>query len=131
MGTMCYNDIIKPKEHDRLEPQELARAIIEAIYDRRGFNILLLDIHSLSAVADYFVISSGNNPLHIRAIAQEVGEKTGALGQGPFRVEGEAEAGWMVMDYGSIVVHIFAPAQRAYYDLEGLWEEAPLVVSLQ
>jgi ribosome-associated protein len=67
----------------------------------------------------------------MQAIAEEVEERGRELGQGPLRTEGEAEAGWVVMDYETVVVHIFTPAHRAFYDLEELWKEAPLVVSLQ
>lgn len=101
------------------------------IADRKGENILLLDIGDVSILADYFVIASALSERQTKAlmnaIRQEVKEE---FGRNPLRVEGEPSSGWVLMDYGVVVVHLFAPEARAYYDLEGFWEEARVVVRM-
>lgn len=72
-------------------------------------------------VADYFVLASGTSNIHIRAIVDNIVQKMKAEGQRADRVEGYAEAKWVLVDYGDVVVHIFAPEEREFYDLETLW----------
>jgi len=92
----------------------------------------LLDIRRVSLLADYFVICSGASERQVRAIVDEVLEKvkkeTGIV---PLNVEGGASSGWVLVDYGSVIVHIFAPSLREYYSLEKLWSEATMVVRVQ
>ncbi len=90
----------------------------------------MLDLRPVSLIADYFIICSGNNERHLRAIIEEIDGKEAGSAIRPFRVEGTPESGWVVLDYSSVVIHILIPALRSYYDLEGLWEDAPLVVSI-
>ncbi len=93
---------------------------------------MLLDIRPVSLITDYFVIATGETRRQITAVVETVIEKVRELGgQKPLAVEGTAESGWVVLDYGGVVVHIFAPEERAYYNLEQLWREAPLVVRVQ
>jgi ribosome-associated protein len=90
-----------------------------------------LDIHELSPVADYFVICSADSERQIKAIVEAVTQLTKQLYQAlPWYVEGEAESGWVLIDYGDVVVHAFAPEVRAYYDLEGLWHRAPVLLKM-
>jgi ribosome-associated protein len=90
-----------------------------------------LDIHELSPVADYFVICSADSERQIKAIVEAVAQLTKQLYQAlPWYVEGEAESGWVLIDYGDVVVHAFAPEVRAYYDLEGLWHRAPVLLKM-
>lgn len=91
----------------------------------------MLDLRPVSLIADYFIICSGNNERHLRAIIEEIKEKGDGDAIRPLRVEGTPESGWAVLDYSSVVVHIFIPALRSYYDLEGLWKDAPLVVIIR
>jgi len=99
--------------------------------DKQGEDILLLDIRDISILADYFLIGSANSERQAKAIVGGVKEAIKqAFDVRPLRVEGEAGAGWVLMDYGSIVVHVFAPEVRAYYDLEGLWQEGQIVVRM-
>jgi len=111
---------------------ELARGIVELIADKKGSDIVLLDIRRVSLLADYFVICSGASERQVRAIVDEVLEKvkkeTGIV---PLSVEGGASSGWVLVDYGSVIVHIFAPSLREYYSLEKLWSEATMVVRVQ
>lgn len=100
--------------------------------DRQAEDIVLLDIRPVSLITDYFVIATGETRRQITAVVESIIEKIRELeGQKPLAVEGTAESGWVVLDYGGVVVHIFAPEERAYYNLEGLWREAPLVVRVQ
>jgi ribosome-associated protein len=91
--------------------------------------VVLIDIQDISILADYFVIGGVDSARQARAVIEEV--KQGAreaFDIRPYRVEGDADSGWVLMDYGSVVVHLFAPEKRAYYDLEGLWRDGRVVV---
>jgi len=90
-----------------------------------------LDIHGLSSFADYFVICSGENERQLRAITRALVEHPALTGFRPGRTEGSATAGWILLDYGEVIVHIFAVDQRDYYRLEELWAEAPTLLSIQ
>ncbi|HIC93281.1 MAG TPA: ribosome silencing factor [Anaerolineae bacterium] len=115
---------------DKLDSIELARTIIDAIAEKKGSDILLLDIRPVSLLADYFVICSGETERQIKAILDEVLERTKRAKVLPLHIEGEPPSGWVLMDYGSVIVHIFAPAERDYYRLEELWSDAPVVVKV-
>ena len=118
------------KREDELDSIELARTIIDAIAEKKGSDILLLDIRPVSLLADYFVICSGETERQIKAITDEVLERTTKAKVVPLHIEGEPPSGGVLMDYGSVIVHIFAPAERDYYRLEELWSDAPVVVKV-
>lgn len=111
--------------------RDLALRIAEVIADTPAANTIVLDIHGISPVADYFVLCSGENERQVRAIARAVTEKLGESGIRPERVEGSAASGWILIDYGDVIVHIFEAAQRAFYRLEDLWSEAPTLLAIQ
>ena len=116
-----------------LEWLELARFIVEVVEDRKAEDILLLDLRPDVVIADFFVICSGNSDRQLRALADNVREKVKEQYQVlPYSTEGAAESGWVLMDYGDIVVHLFAEDKRQFYDLEGLWRaEANVLLSIQ
>lgn len=118
-------------EEEGLEPDELARRIVDAVSDKQAEDVLLLDIRSVASFADYFVIASGQTSRQIRAIIESVEEAADEAGLKPMGIEGEPDSGWVLIDYGDVIVHIFAPDERAYYDLEGLWHAATPVVRIQ
>ncbi len=91
----------------------------------------MLDLRSVSLLADYFVICSGESERQVKAIADEVTEKTKEEGVRPLHIEGDSSSGWMLVDYGGVIVHIFAPIMRGYYQLEKLWGDAAVVVRMQ
>jgi ribosome-associated protein len=92
---------------------------------------LLLDIREISILADYFVIGSTISDRQAKAVVAGVKEEvTRSLGARPLHIEGESASGWILMDYGGVVVHLFTPEMRAYYDLEGLWRDARVVVRM-
>ncbi len=100
--------------------------------EKLGEDILLLDISGLSLFADFFVICSGNSERQLRALVASVRETLKKdLGILPHHVEGESYSGWVLLDYVDIVVHIFTPELRAYYDLEGLWQEGKVLLRMQ
>jgi ribosome-associated protein len=119
-----------PRE-DRLETLDLAHAIVDAIGEKQGDNVVLLDIRTLSTIADYFVICSGKSDRQLKAIVEGIGEHTRRnLGVDPRRIEGDAASGWVLVDYSDIVVHIFTPQTRAFYSLEALWKDAPVLLRM-
>ena len=94
-------------------------------------NTLVLDIHAISPIADYFVICSGENERQLRAISRDVVEKMMSEGIRPERTEGDPPSGWILIDFGDVIVHIFDVDQRAFYRLEDLWSEAPTLLAIQ
>jgi ribosome-associated protein len=115
----------------KLDPNEMARKIVEIASDRKAEEIVMLDISKISIIADYFVICSGTGDRHVKAIAREIDEKLRDEGVKPYNVEGITEGTWVLMDYGSVWVHIFVPATREFYHLEQLWAGAQPVLVVQ
>ncbi|MDY7078560.1 MAG: ribosome silencing factor [Chloroflexota bacterium] len=110
---------------------KLARHIVETIADQKGEDVLLLDIRDVSILADYFVIGSVTSTRQAKAIIGDIKQGTKqAFDVRPLRIEGEAITGWVLMDYGSVVVHLLTPEMRAHYDLEELWRHGRIVVRM-
>ena len=109
----------------------LALQIADIISDTPASNTLVLDIHQISPFADYFVICDGENERQLRAIAREIGDSLSKQGVRPERTEGSPNSGWILMDYGATVVHVFDVDQRAFYRLEELWSDAPTLLAIQ
>jgi ribosome-associated protein len=95
--------------------------------ERKAEGITVLNVAKMAFFTDYFVIATGRNNRQIRAIAREVMSRMRALGQPVVGIEGEADSGWVLIDLGGAVVHLFSPAARGLYDLELLWGAAPRV----
>jgi ribosome-associated protein len=104
-------------------PAQVRRAIAAA-QDRKGSDVVVLDLRPAHAFADYFVIVSGQNTRQIKAIADAVQESLGERGSKPAHVEGYDRAGWILLDYFDFIVHVFSPEMRAFYALERLWGSA-------
>lgn len=111
--------------------RDLALRIADILADTPATNIVVLDISDVSSFADYFLICSGDNERQLRAIQSAITEGVGHAGREVRRVEGNAESGWLVVDFADVIVHIFDAEEREYYRLEQLWEEAPVVLSIQ
>jgi len=105
--------------------------IVDAIAERLGSDIVMLDMQGVSLLADYFIICNAESKPQFNAILDEVETQVKAVGRRRLHVEGKADSGWVLLDYNHVVVHIFNPELRAYYDLEDLWKEARLVVRIQ
>lgn len=114
-----------------LDTAQIARAAVDIASDKKASDVLLLDIREVTTIADYFVICSGNNPRQIQAIAEAIDEELGKQGARLLHREGNADNGWLLLDFGAIIVHIFGAKEREYYRLERLWSAAKTVVYLQ
>lgn len=109
----------------------LARRIVELAEDRKASDIVLLEIGGLTTLADYFVICSGQSDRQLGAIVDGIAEGLREEGVRPIGREGKANAHWLLIDYGSVIVHVMAPPERDFYQLEKLWADAPLLLRLQ
>ncbi len=110
---------------------EIAHTIVTALEECKGEDILLLDINEISIIADYFVICSGTSPRMLDALLDSVVKDVKVTYKMLPRSEGISQSGWVLVDYGSIVVHLFLPNRRDYYNLEDLWRESKVVLHLQ
>ena len=106
------------------EAEKMAKIAKEALEDKKGEDIKVLDLNGLSNIADFFVIGSGNNPNQIRAMADRVNEKLFKEGYKLHHSEGYSGGMWILLDYGSLIVHIFDKEQRNFYALERVWGDA-------
>ena len=110
------------------ETQQLVNAIVDGMKQKKGEQIIVADLSSIGeTICKYFVICQGNSPAQVSAIADAVEEATQkAKNIKPVAVVGQQNAEWVAMDYTDVIVHIFQPLARAFYDLEHLWADAQL-----
>lgn len=108
-------------------PIEKLQAIAQIIFDKKGFNILALDVKGISSLTDYVLIAEGNVDRHVIALAKEVMEKLEKAGEKPLYVEGLESGDWIVIDYFDFMIHIFMPGLRDKYNLEELFREGKVV----
>ncbi len=115
-----------------LDPQErLARHVVDILEENRATQITLLDLRPDTVLADFFVICTATSERQIRALVAYVrGSVRDDWQQLPFSIEGTHESGWQLLDYGAVVVHVFLGEVRRYYDLEGLWRDATVMVNI-
>jgi len=106
---------------------EKARMCLEIIQERKAVDPVLMEVGRLTSFTDYFLVASGASSRQVQAISQHMARRLREEGFKPFGVEGEQEGHWVLMDYGDVVIHIFYQPVREFYDLEGLWTEAPRV----
>lgn len=114
----------KPKLPTALERARLAAKVAR---DNKGRDIVILDMRKITPIYDYFVLSTGNSRRQIRTIAEETDRELNAVGDRRLGIEGYVASRWILQDYGDIVVHVFEPGARSFYELEELWTEAPRV----
>lgn len=106
--------------------QAIATAAAEAARDKQAADVVVLDVATLLTITDYFVICSVASAPQLKAVIEAVEERIRTqLDLRPVRREGDAEGGWLLLDYIDVVVHVFGEDERAYYDLERLWSDAP------
>jgi ribosome-associated protein len=126
---VCYNKNINRLWEDRLlEDLELAHKIVDVLSEKQAADILLLDTHEVCSFADYFVIGTAESNRQLKAIVDSVSETLKQDGILPLHEEGTADSGWILLDYGSLIVHIFDTFQRDYYQLDKFWEKACIKV---
>ncbi len=109
----------------------MARKAVEAASDKQAADIVLLDTRGVCSFADYFVICSGDSDRQIQALYDEVGHALKKEGILPHHHEGTVDSGWLLLDFGDVIVHIFASIEREYYQLDKLWSQASTVVRIQ
>ena len=107
-----------------IAPRELGEKIVEVLYRKKGKGIELINVEEQTSVTEYYVIATGNSRTQIGALCDEVDEKLTAAGYAPLKVEGRGNGTWELIDFGSVVVHIFSREAREFYKLENLWEDA-------
>lgn len=117
-----------PSEYDALT---MARAIVDVAVDKKASDVTLMEIGQVTTLADFFVIATGNSDRQIGAIASGIRDRMKEEGLTLLQQEGESSEGWVLLDYGQIVVHVFAEEQREYYDLERRWSDAPTLLRIQ
>ncbi|MCT4596577.1 MAG: ribosome silencing factor [Vallitalea sp.] len=102
---------------------DMLKIALKALDDKQGEEIKVLDIKEITVLADYFVIAHGNNKSHIKALIDRTEEMLSKNGYEPKQIEGYQSASWILLDYGSIIIHIFGKEDRLFYDLERIWSD--------
>lgn len=114
-----------PKNLEALESGRLAWSIAEAADDRKAENIVLLQVNEVSYLADFFVVATGFSRTQVRAIADSIEQKLeDDYDRLPLRREGRSDGTWILQDYGEVIVHVFLPQEREFYNLEAFWGHA-------
>ena len=107
--------------------EQIIKAVYNALDDKKGIDIKVLDISEISVMADYFIIASGSNKSQVQALADNVEEEMLKLDIHCKQVEGYPSGNWILMDYGDFIVHVFNQDDRLFYDLERIWKDGKLV----
>ena len=110
-----------------LERLEKIRMLVDAVADRKGEDVVALDVRQVTSFADTFVLATGSSDRNVRAIADAVVEAAQGIGTAPLGVEGYEEGRWVLVDLGDAIVHVFLPEVREHYALERLYADAPPV----
>jgi ribosome-associated protein len=123
------SDLAEPQRVEiPTDAAELAHRIVEIASDKKGNDIVLLRTAELTTMADFFVIMSGRSDRQVQALAGAIVDELRDEGVRPLGTEGRQSARWVLLDYGSVIVHVFAPEEREFYGLERLWSAATQVV---
>jgi ribosome-associated protein len=128
---MYMQQATQQRAHEEYDAQSIARAIVDVAVDKKASDITLMEIGRVTTLADFFVLATGNSDRQIGAIASGIRDRMKELGVHLFQQEGESSEGWVLLDYGQVVVHVFAEEQRQYYDLERRWIDAPVLLQIQ
>lgn len=109
------------------EQKKMAKIVYEALDEKKGYDIKLIDISEITMIADYFVIASGDSTTQIQAMINNVEEHMHKNGYAVKRVEGNKNSTWVLMDFGDVIVHIFDKEDRLFYDLERIWADGKVL----
>lgn len=111
--------------------RDFAITIADVLADTPAAHTRVLDIRGMSTLADFFVITSGENERQLRAISRQLADEISKRDIRPARIEGDPASGWILVDYSDVVVHIFDDELRKFYNLEDLWQDAPVLLEIQ
>jgi ribosome-associated protein len=111
----------------RLDNEDLARRCAEICEDRQARKIMLYDVRGASIITDYYLICSGSSEPHVKAICNQIQRSLADEGIRPARIDGASDSRWIVMDYGTVLIHIFHTRLREYYQIEELWDQTRLI----
>jgi ribosome-associated protein len=117
-------DRLAAKKERGLTPLQLARVLRGAASEKKASDTVVIDVRDLTSIADYFVICEGETDRQVRAIADAMVEAAKAKELKPMAVDGYSDATWILLDFDSVLAHVFLPGERSYYDLESLWAPA-------
>lgn len=114
-------------EVDMDNSKTMAKLAYEALEEKKGEDIQVIEIKDISIIADYFIIANGTNSQQVDALIDSVKDKLGRSGFEPLRVEGVRSASWILMDYGDVVIHVFSKEDRLFYNLERIWRDGKTI----
>ena len=120
---LCETANKAAQERKNMESLMLAKTAAGILDAKKADHLNVVQITNISSLGDYFVIASGTSNTHVHALADEVEEKLKELGMAPSRVEGYRSNSWIILDYDAVVMHLFTPEAREFYDLDRLWAD--------
>ena len=106
-----------------MDSKQIAKIAFDALEDKKGVNIKVIDISNISILADYFIIAGGTNENQVKALADNVEEELAKVDIAPKQIEGYNNANWILMDYQDVIIHIFNEQDRLFFDLERIWSD--------
>lgn len=107
--------------------KEMVKLAYEALDEKKGEDIQIIEIKDITTIADYFIIANGSNSLQVDALVKSVTDKLAQYGYEPKRIEGIRSASWILLDYGDVVVHVFSKEDRLFYNLERIWRDGKTI----
>lgn len=126
MNNTLQDEALRQAKRHTTPTKALAQAAIQAIFEKKGKDVTIMDINEVSGMADYFILCNGDSPRQIKAIADGIREDVReATGENAWRSEGYEAQEWILLDYVDVVIHVFNPEKRVFYSLERLWSDAP------
>jgi ribosome-associated protein len=125
MTALPARDPARPRSH-AYDAERTARRAAEAALSKKAEDVVMVDLRGKATYADFLVICSGTNERQLEAVADSVEKSLREAGERPIGSEGGRGGRWVLLDFGDVVVHVFHAEERAYYDLEGLWSDAPM-----
>ena len=122
---------IKTRRNNQLnQSKEMVKLAVEALEEKKGEDVKIIDIEGVSVIADYFVLASASNANQTQALVDNVEEKLFKAGYECHQKEGSMSSTWVLMDYGDVIVHVFSKEDRLFYDLERIWRDGRIVESV-
>lgn len=108
-----------------MKPEILAATCAQLLDDKLADDILVMEVRELTSIGEYFIVATGRNARHLRALSREIEDAVEGAGKEPLGVEGLPESGWILVDLGDVVIHLFDAERRDLYQIEVLWGDAP------